>query len=67
MNEELPIAELLRVEPVKTTRLVTVRCPFCPKNHTHGWPYGEATPGTRVAHCTNIRWAEYRIGSVIAL
>jgi hypothetical protein len=47
----LPVALVLRVQPTTTTRLVTVRCPICGRQHVHGWPYGLDTIGSRVPHC----------------
>ena len=37
-------------------RTVEIKCPHCPKTHTHGWPLDdpEGTPiGHRVAHCSD--------------
>ncbi len=48
---ELPVAEVLRVRVRDGARLVRVRCPFCGKRHTHGWPPRHADPGARIAHC----------------
>ncbi len=46
-----PVARVLRVTPTGTTRLVVVQCPYCGREHTHGWPYGQAEVGARVGHC----------------
>lgn len=47
----LPVALVLTVKPTTTTRLVTIRCPICHHTHTHGWPHGLDSIGSRVAHC----------------
>ena len=48
----VPIVAAASVHPTKSTRLVLVDpCPWCSKRHTHGWPYGDAEIGHRVAHC----------------
>jgi hypothetical protein len=49
-----PIAHILKVTPIDTTRLIIVRCPFpdCRRRHFHGWPYGDAEIGHRRADCT---------------
>lgn len=57
-----PAADVLLVIPTDTTRLVRVRCPYCGRIHTHGWPYGETgQPGHRVAHCKAGRSRGYEI------
>ncbi len=50
-GELLPSALVLTVTPTASTRLVTIRCPFCRRTHTHGWPSEAPDVGTRVAHC----------------
>lgn len=35
-------------------RLVVVRCPFCSRQHTHGWPPESEDVGTRLAHCGGV-------------
>lgn len=35
------------------TRVVHIHCPYCPKDHTHAWPYGAREVGHRPAHCGN--------------
>lgn len=32
-------------------RTVEIRCPFCRRRHTHGWPEGQSTIGGRLSHC----------------
>lgn len=68
-NGPFVVAVISKIEATKTTRLVTVKCPFCQKTHTHGWPYsdGWTPPGTRVVHCANDSGsANYLIGWVVA-
>lgn len=43
----------LDVQHARTTRTVTVLCPFCDRPHHHGWPYGSALIGARLSHCRN--------------
>ena len=50
-TDALPVAEVLTVTPTRTTRLVTIRCPICGRQHVHGWPHGLDSIGSRVAHC----------------
>ena len=51
----VPVAEVVKVTPVKETRLVKVACPFCGgkrrRFHVHGWPYGRDRIGLGVSHC----------------
>ena len=49
----IPVVVPESVHPARDTRLVTIRCPWCDRKHTHGWPYGETEIGHRVAHCHN--------------
>jgi hypothetical protein len=49
--DTIPAAEVVRVKPGKATRTIIVRCPYCSKLHSHGWPPGMADIGPRVAHC----------------
>lgn len=52
----------IAIEPAKTTRTVIVRCPYCQRRHTHGWPYGSDTIGGRLSHCLKAKdRADYRI------
>ncbi len=30
---------------------VLIDCPFCGKEHRHGWPQGQRHPGWRGSHC----------------
>ena len=61
------VARVIRVRPAtrRGGRQVEISCPWCrsrsgkPRTHTHGWPLGDAEPGTRVAHCG--ARGEYRI------
>lgn len=47
------------VHPVRVTPnpsypgayLVTIQCPYCDREHTHGLPVGDATVGHRHSHC----------------
>ena len=40
------------VTPRHATRDVLVLCPFCGRQHHHGWPYdSEGEPGARLSHC----------------
>lgn len=63
-NEAPPTVRALIVTPIERTRLVVVRCPYCRRKHTHGWPLGQTAIGHRLAHCYD-RWARpgrgYRI------
>jgi hypothetical protein len=36
----------------KTTRGVTVLCPFCDRLHSHGWPFDEHEIGLRAPDCS---------------
>lgn len=49
----VPIVPVIGITEGRTTRTVTIRCPFCARLHSHGWPYedGDSDPGHRVAHC----------------
>ncbi len=46
-------AEVVEVRPASRSggRTVIVNCPHCGKRHRHGWPFGDAAPGWRNAHC----------------
>lgn len=51
-----PSVDAVTVRPIHRhgrvhTFIVEVRCPFCGRTHSHGWPPGEPTIGTRRAHC----------------
>ncbi len=59
----LPVALVLKVKPTTTTRLVTIRCPICHRKHTHGWPFGCESIGSRVAHCVGRNVPEGAPGS----
>lgn len=52
-NNRLPQAPITKISLSRNgeTRLVVIKCPYCKKRHTHGWPFGARTPGIRVAHC----------------
>lgn len=55
----LPTADILTVAYGtginRNIRTVTVRCPYCLEQHTHGWPPvdGETDPGYRAPHCSD--------------
>jgi hypothetical protein len=49
---DIPIARIQTISYGETSRFVTVECPHCDEQHTHGWPYGDANVGHRLAHCT---------------
>jgi len=51
MSTTTPTARVLSVRELRHTRLVRIRCPFCSRLHTHGWPFEALDVGTRVAHC----------------
>lgn len=40
-------------------RTVTIRCPYCSRLHSHGWPLDNEDVGHRLAHCGILRG--YRI------
>jgi len=48
-----------RVVTVRTARdgirQVTVKCPYCARRHSHGWPPEDTTPGIRLSHCKPTR------------
>lgn len=50
-----PYAVVTRTEPNRTHPghyVVTIQCPYCGQEHSHGWA-GPGTPGGhRAAHCT---------------
>ncbi len=46
-----------------TVRTVTIRCPFCGKRHTHGWPLGDCEPGSRRPHCAQLGLPDYYISA----
>ncbi|MEJ7649404.1 MAG: hypothetical protein WKF57_10260 [Nakamurella sp.] len=48
-----PTVTALDVQHARTTRTVTVLCPFCTRRHHHGWPYDSALIGVRLSHCRN--------------
>lgn len=56
-----PAADVLLVIPTDTTRLVRVRCPYCGRIHTHGWPTGDAQPGLRRPHCRRAAGRDYLV------
>ncbi|MGB9307119.1 MAG: hypothetical protein WCB92_26585 [Mycobacterium sp.] len=51
-----------------TVRTVTIRCPYCTRRHTHGWPEGDAAPGFRRPHCDDrtIHTPDYYIAAPAA-
>lgn len=55
----LPIAPVIRVQTGRSTRTVTVSCPFCRRKHLHGWSYVSDGIGSRVAHCSEGRGRTY--------
>lgn len=50
-GERLPIATVVEVVAYPHTRDVYVSCPFCPRQHRHGWGWSDDSIGSRVAHC----------------
>lgn len=50
-SSPIPTAQIVKIVHGKTTRHITVKCPYCNKRHFHGWPYGPGDPGHRSAHC----------------
>lgn len=52
-----PVALIVSVTPYRHTRAVTIICPFCSREHEHGWPYPDdfddvdTAPGSRAPHC----------------
>jgi hypothetical protein len=62
---ETDIAEIIKVTTKRygrdVVRTVLVRCPFCGKRHTHGWPIGSCAPGYRISHCDKGPHATYYI------
>jgi hypothetical protein len=63
------IAEVVKVHVDRRgVRSVTVKCPHCPRRHTHGWPQGDREPGLRRPHCLDRRGlADYFIPHRAAL
>lgn len=55
MNTPVPVARVLSVRELRHTRIVSVACPYCRRTHQHGWPWGMADVGHRVAHCHDRR------------
>ncbi|CAN5388708.1 hypothetical protein BH10ACT8_BH10ACT8_11300 [soil metagenome] len=55
ITQNSPIALVVGVSFARNTgnRIATVRCPFCGRTHTHGWPE-TATPW-RLSHCLRDR------------
>lgn len=51
MSALIPAARVLSIRKLRHTRLVRVRCPFCSRLHTHGWPFEAPDIGLRVSHC----------------
>ncbi len=51
MSAPIPAARVLSIRKLRHTRLVRVRCPFCPRRHWHGWPFDTPDVGMRVSHC----------------
>jgi hypothetical protein len=50
-TSELPAAEVVEVVAFSHTRDVYVSCPFCHRQHHHGWSWSDDSIGSRVAHC----------------
>jgi len=48
---ELAVAVVVKVVSRGGVRAVRLRCPFCRRTHTHGWPFEAPDVGLRVAHC----------------
>lgn len=50
----LVLAQVVQVRPASRSggRTVVIDCPHCRKRHVHGWPFGDAAPGWRNAHCS---------------
>ncbi len=51
VRAELTAAPVLKVATRDGVRLVIVACPYCHREHVHGWPPEYAEPGVRLAHC----------------
>jgi len=49
----LVLAQVVEVHPASRRggRTVVIDCPHCRKRHVHGFPFGDAAPGWRNAHC----------------
>lgn len=62
-DNPIPAVPVIGITEGRTTRTATIRCPFCARLHTHGWPYsdGDNNPGHRVAHCKRGRLWGYEI------
>lgn len=47
-----PIVRPHKVRDGRSTRIVFVKCPYCGREHSHGWAFNDdSAPGGRVAHC----------------
>jgi len=51
VRAKLPAAVVVKVVTREGVRLVIVACPYCHREHVHGWPPEYADPGVRLAHC----------------
>ena len=51
-----------------TVRSVVIKCPFCNRRRTHGWPAGDEAPGWRRPHCGigNLDRTDYYIAASAA-
>jgi hypothetical protein len=48
----IPVVIPEKITQGKTTRGVTVLCPFCDRLHSHGWPFDEHEIGLRAPDCS---------------
>lgn len=61
----IPVATVLRVTPNASAPgfyIVTVQCPHCSREHTHGAPDHTGHDGHRVAHCADPRPVGFEAG-----
>jgi len=51
VRAELTVAPVVKVVTREGVGLVIVACPYCHREHVHGWPPEYADPGVSLAHC----------------
>lgn len=51
------------------TYIIAVRCLYCGRTHTHGWPGGpeRTSPEHRAAHCVDVAGAAYYVAPAPAV
>ena len=62
-NIAYPVAKVTKIEQMKTTNYLYVKCPFCAKSHHHAElnVSGKTYFGTRLSHCEGTKKRDYRL------